>query len=73
MSHEPCLRHYFTRDEVSALLRASELANLRVSDLDLRAGTIYCRLHAELHCVADRLVLIVEVREGGSTIRDGRS
>src|ERR1700687_5524765 len=24
-------------------LRASELVNLRVSDLDLRAGTIYCR------------------------------
>src|ERR1700675_1971544 len=68
MPHEPRLRDYLTRQEVTSLLRAakksprhgarnhamiliayrhglraSELVNLRVSDLDLDAGTIYCR------------------------------
>src|ERR1700675_2409068 len=68
MPHEPRLRDYLTRQEVTSLLRAakksprhgarnhamiliayrhglraSELVNLRVSDLDLPAGTIYCR------------------------------
>jgi site-specific recombinase XerD len=68
MPHEPRLRDYLTRDEVTSLLRASkksprygarnyamillayrhglrasEIVNLRLSDLDLCTGTIYCR------------------------------